>query len=191
MLSGILTIFVQLFYFPAYFFFGLVSFLFRASGIDQHTIASCQTASILYIPVWLLIAVLVYYGLHKTKQFEKQLQFVSLHRHSFMILYSYVVLWMYSLPVGCENVWKITKEFFFIHRGMPMQFSGAILDQMMVKYPFITLFGSDIPSYRVVWYIPNMLTNFAIILGMTYLTYFILKHLPIHIYRHRRRRAKK
>src|SRR3989344_6161016 len=99
MLPNVIWFLVNLFYMPAYSFFGFVESLFRASGADPHDIASCQTASILYVPVWLLIFTLIYYGLHKTKKFEKQLELISLHRFSFLILYSYAVLWMYSLPL--------------------------------------------------------------------------------------------
>ncbi|KKR72295.1 MAG: hypothetical protein UU81_C0044G0012 [Microgenomates group bacterium GW2011_GWC1_41_8] len=190
-MPNLLWLIINIFYFPAYFFFGFINVLFQASGIGKHEIVACQTASILYIPIWFIILTLIYYGLHKTRKVEKQLQFISKHRHVFLVLYSFVVLWMYSVPVGCEDIWEIVPGGLFIHRGMPVQFSGASYEGIMVQYPFVNLFYAEIPSHRVIWYIPNMLTNFAIILVSTYLTYFILKHLPIHIHRHIRRKSKK
>ncbi|MBI4136863.1 hypothetical protein HY469_02260 [Candidatus Roizmanbacteria bacterium] len=190
MLSNLFWFFVDIFYLPAYFFFGFINVLFQAAGIGKHEIVSCQTASILYIPVWLIILTLVYYVLHKTRKVEKQLQFISRHRHVFLFLYAFLVLWMYSIPVGCEDVWELVPGGLFIHRGMPLHFSGASYERILVEYPFINLFYTEIPSHRVVWYIPNMLTNFAIILGITYLVYWKLKYIPHHIHRHRRKKKK-
>ena len=191
MLPSALWFFINVFYYPTYFFFGFVGTLFHAVGLSKPDIASCQAASILYIPAWLLIFTLIYYGLHKTKKFEKPLGFISRYRHVFLVLYAFVVLWMYSIPVGCEHVWNIMEEGFFIHRGMPIQFSGVAYESESVIYPFINLIYYEIPSHRVVWYIPNMLLNFAIILGMTYLVYWKLKLIPHHIHKHRRKRAQK